>query len=176
MLYIADLNRDNLLKVGITHERREPARVRELRRTLREPRLEIFASAVIPMGWGTDREWEQAVLQELRQQTSCLQLSAPQHVSTEVVEAKREDAARILNKMLRKTEVDSRLSAMQLDPEREDWRFPSFVAYYYGEAASAQWCDAILRQCFLYWLRDEPIARWERLQLGYSIAEIEECF
>jgi hypothetical protein len=176
MVYVADLHRDQLIKIGKTDERREKARQRELRVQLGEPLLEIVAAYTIPRGWGTDYEWEQSLLRTLRLRSERLQMFAMQHVSTEVVEATSAEAQAAMHALLRVTEVDPHLRADSLDIEREDWRFESFFQREYPECrgVSDSWRDPITRQTFLYWLRQEPIARWERLALGYSCGEVEE--
>jgi hypothetical protein len=176
MLYVADLRRDGLLKVGITHERRARARVGELRRDLTEPHLEVFLIATVPYGWGTDRSWERRLFKKLMKRSNRLQLFAKQHKSTEVVEATRDEARAELQSMLRRTEVDPQLAAPQLDPEREDWRFEGFLfdQHLDYEASHHYWQDVVLRQVFLYWLRGEPTMRALRLSQGYSCAEIDE--
>jgi hypothetical protein len=55
ILYIADLRRDSLIKVGITNDLLR--RLAELRVQF-GPNLEIFEWAFIPDGWGTPRQWE----------------------------------------------------------------------------------------------------------------------
>jgi hypothetical protein len=55
ILYIADLKRDSLIKVGITDDLLR--RLGELRVDY-GPDVEIFEWAFIPDGWGTPREWE----------------------------------------------------------------------------------------------------------------------
>jgi hypothetical protein len=64
ILYIADLKRDGLIKVGITTEGRLDARLAELRRRF-GPDVEIFESAPIPDGWGTAQQWENRLLAEI---------------------------------------------------------------------------------------------------------------
>lgn len=174
MLYVADLYHDSLLKVGITRERRQSARQGELRRHFGEHRLELFIEQTIPHGWGEDRQWEQSLLARLRSRR--LQLFAGQHHSTEVVEATRGEAWTELLAMLRITEINSKLSASQIDPRREDWRFEGFMSFFYPESREppcTYWNDVIIRQTFLYWLRGEPIARWEREVRGFSCSEVD---
>ncbi len=57
ILYIADLKRDGLIKVGITREGRLHRRLAELRHRF-GPDVEIFESGPIPDGWGTPQQWE----------------------------------------------------------------------------------------------------------------------
>jgi hypothetical protein len=178
MIYIADLRRNNLIKIGITAERRERARTAELRRQLNEPRLRIVATEFVPPGWGTDREWEQSLLSNVRARSERLQLAAVGHCSKEVLQATVDEALAEMRLLLRQTEVDPQLSALELDDTREDWRFYYFVrrAYPESDPSSRHWDDLITRQAFLYDLRGEPITRWERLSLGYSLHEIEEIY
>lgn len=177
MIYVADLDHDNLLKVGITGEHRARACPAELRRDLNEPRLKVFIEAIVPRGWGTDRQWERKLLRNLLSRGNRLQMFAREHKSIEVVEATRDEAHAELLLMLRSTEIDPRLHAWQLDSAREDWRFDAFLWRYPGTRGSQRcWNDPIMRQAFLYWIRDEPSARWERQGLGYSCWEIDEIY
>jgi hypothetical protein len=180
MIYVADLGHDHLLKVGITDRFYRPtARPAELRGELREPLLEVFLSAYVPFGWGTDREWETRLLRNIAQRSGRLQILAKAHRSTEVVEATREDAAEALRLMLRESEVDPCKHAWELDPHREDWRFQAFIERQYHKARwspGSEWSDPLLRQTFLYWLRKEPFARWERETRGLSCWEIDAIF
>lgn len=176
MIYVADLMHDGLLKVGLTEGLRVHARQAELRRTLGEPCLKIFLEATVPTGWGSDREWERRLLRNLFISTGRLQFVAAGHISHEVVEASRDDAWRELAAMQRETEVDSQLHAWQLDPQREDWRFEDFVHSQYSGCrySTSDWLDPLMRQAFLYFLRGEPIARWDRITRGYSCWEVDE--
>lgn len=174
MLYVADLD-NGLLKVGITHKRRARDRVAELKREFGERGLQVFLTAPVPYGWGTDRSWERRLLKKLARDAGRLQLFSRQHESTEVVEATREEAHVALNAMLRETEVDPQLSAWELSDEREDWRFEDFIWSEYPDAhySHGHWLDLITRQVFLYSLRREPTVRAMRQAEGYTCVEIE---
>jgi hypothetical protein len=179
MLYIADLHRDGLLKVGVTAWTRENARRSELRRTLGAPGLEFIVTTPVPFGWGTETEWERRLLAALRARSGRLQLFSDAELSEEVVDATPSDAYGELSRMRARTEIDANLSAKLLPPDKEDWRFVNFMERVYPKARyspadfPSQWKDLINRQLFLYWLRDEPIEKSRRLSLGYSCAEID---
>lgn len=177
MIYLADLKHDGLIKVGITHERRADRRATELRKRLREAKLEIFDVATVPFGWGSDRSWQRELLQRLKMKSGRLQLFAKNHMSGEVVEIAPSEASLELQLMVRRTEVDINLRGDQLNPERVDWRFEAFMRNQYPKTSRSHcdWRDPILRQVFLWWLRGEPIIRSIRLAEGYSCDEMRCC-
>ncbi len=184
MLYLADLHHDNLIKVGITSDFRITAdgwrlfREVELRRQHLEPGLKVFLWQRLPWGWhDAEEKWEREVLSAHRDRSGRLQIFANQHRSQEVVEATRAEARDALYSVLSKTEVDPAAAADKISPDRVDWRFESFVRrqYYprYSPAdIASEWRSAIMRLAFLFHLRGEPIARWERETCGFDCSEI----
>lgn len=183
MLYIANLYRNNLIKIGVTHWTRENIRRGELRRTLGAPKLEFIETTTIPFGWGTELEWERRLITTLRKNSGRLQLFSAAELSEEVVDASPRDATRELQRIRTETEVDIALSADQLPLDKEDWRFVHFMDYFHPKIGYSRcghslghWKDPITRQVFLYWLRGEPTERWRRESLGYSCAEIERLY
>jgi hypothetical protein len=179
MLYIADLHRDGLLKVGVTAWTRENSRRSELRAKLSAPKLEFIEMTPVPFGWGTEIEWERRLLAALRARTGRLQLFSGAELSEEVVDATPSDAHGELSRMRAETEINPNVSADRLPRDKEDWRFVNFMELVYPETHyspvdfPSQWKDLINRQVFLYWLRHEPTERWLRESLGYSCNEID---
>lgn len=180
MLYITDLHRDGLLKVGVTAWTRKNRRRSELRRTLGAPKLEFIVTTAVPFGWGTETEWEQRLLAALRARSCRLQIFSDAELSEEVVDAAPFDANCELSRMRAETEIDANASADELPFDKEDWRFANFMDYFLPEVRysicgyfPSQWKDLITRQVFLYWLRHEPIERRLRKALGYSCDEID---
>jgi hypothetical protein len=180
MLYIADLHRDGLLKVGVTAWTRENRRRLELRRTLGAPKLEFIVTTAVPFGWGTETEWERRLLAALRARSGRLQIFSDAELSEEVVDAAPSDANCELSRMRAETEIDANVSADELPLDKEDWRFASFMDYFHPKVRysicgyfPSEWKDITTRQVFLYWLRHEPTERWLRESLGYSCDEID---
>lgn len=179
MLYIADLNREGLLKVGVTAWTRETSRRSELRRTLSAPKLDFIVTTPVPFGWGTETEWERRLLAALRARTGRLQLFSDAEFSEEVVDATPSDAREELSRMRAETEIDANVSADTLSADKEDWRFVHFMervfpkAHYSPADFPSEWKNLTNRQVFLYWLRHEPTERWLRESLGYSCNEMD---
>lgn len=174
MLYVANLHRDGLLKVGVTDRPRR--RRTELRHTLSAPKLSYIIEIDVPWGWGDEIEWGSRLHAALRKNSSRLQLFSTAELTEEVVNASPQDAHRELGKMLLETAVDSSSGAYGLPIDKVDWRFRDFVRHAYPEAEFSPrlWADVKIRQAFLFWLRGEPITRWQRIMQGYSCAEIDE--
>src|SRR5438874_611804 len=59
LLYVADLKRDGLIKVGSTKNR--CTRLAQLRRQF-GPQVEIFQGGAIPNGFGTPKSWEDRLI------------------------------------------------------------------------------------------------------------------
>jgi hypothetical protein len=162
MLYIATMGRNRLVKVGVTFERREQKRLRELQRTWRAPELRIVHTRRIPHGWGEEEDWERALIDTLRRTGGNLQLFAPAEGGREIVDCTTDDALESLDLMLRRTEVDPNLDADALEDGRADWRFCNEFMRRYPESECVTtsdcrhfWNDIVLRQAFVFWLRGD---------------------
>jgi hypothetical protein len=160
MLYVADLGRDGLLKVGISTWSRIEDRERELRRSLSAPRLKIFIKTRVPMGWGGDLTWERRLICLLQRHSSVLQIASSCERSKEVIDASPDDAHEGLRSLRLETEIEALSEAEGLDPDKEDWRFAIFVRPFYRDMEfetddfiSEHWRNAKTRQLFLEWLR-----------------------
>ncbi len=176
MLYVADLRRDNLLKVGVTARFDENRRRTELRRTLNAPKLQYVVTTRVPSGWGAETVWEKRLLAALRRNCGTLQLYSAAERSEEVVDASKADAYRELQKLRAETYVDMEAHALDLNPNKEDWRFGGFMENVFPEArypsCGNYWANALYRQLFLYWIRGEPVFRGQREAYSLSCAEV----
>lgn len=165
MLYIADLKRDRLLKVGVAAWWRIERRESELRRELNAPRLGMFVTTNIPHGWGEDTLWERRLISRLRNGAGMLQVFAGAETSVELVESTQEQAVEELRFLQRETEIDQRLDADEIDPAKEDWRFCAFMLREYhvdctrdGDDSAHYWKDPVTRQVFINSLRGDKRA------------------
>ncbi len=162
MLYIADLKRDGLLKIGISGWYRIDKREAELRRKWKASKLQIIADTVVPSGWGPEAEWERRLIAMLKKETGTLQLFGTSEKGREIVDCTREQAITALANMHRETEIDSRKDADDLPSDKVDWRFCNrFLPYKYGienDGSIHPWKDLITRQVFVNWLRNDERA------------------
>ena len=166
MLYIADLKRDGLLKVGIAGWWRTDRRQSELRRQWKAPKLEIISSTLVPFGWGSEAEWERRLIARLKKENGTLQLFGSSESGREIVDCTKEEARRGLAAMFRCTEIDPSLDADEIPADKVDWRFCNgFMSYKYRlecrvpcEALN-YWKDVLTRQAFIQWLRGDEWAR-----------------
>jgi hypothetical protein len=107
ILYVADLHRDGLIKVGSSTEGRLDKRLAELRRQF-GPALEIFESAPIPEGWETPRAWETRLMAKIlrlrdpkcRGEAVAFVPDTAWQSSTEVIKATRAEATAALRELM----------------------------------------------------------------------------
>jgi hypothetical protein len=171
MLYIADLNRDGLIKIGVANWRRLKRRESELRRELEAPKLTMVVKTPIPFGWGRDEDWEGRIIHALSSYSGNLQLYANSEQNTEVVDATIVAARRELQHLRAETEIDIMKDAHEISTEKEDWRFFEFMLWKYPETefsvknnSGLHWRDLITRQVFINWLRGDE---WASMPPGY---------
>jgi hypothetical protein len=171
MLYIADLKRDGLVKIGVASWWRLKRRESELRRELEAPMLKMVVRTQIPFGWGRDEDWEKRIIHALLSYSGNLQLYATDEQSTEVVDATVDAARRELQILRLETEIDITKDAHEISIQKEDWRFFDFMLWKYPETESSvkrhpglHWRDLITRQVFINWLRGNE---WAPMPPGY---------
>lgn len=163
MIYIATLNRNGLVKIGIS---RDPlAREKELKGELDASGLRMVRMVRVPSGWGKDAEWEAELLKKIRHETGHLQLFAVTEKSTEVADCTLEEANAALDSMLQRTEIDPEKDAPEHDEEKVDWRFYQPIS---GRSEyvniTAYWRSLCHRQEFINLLRGD---KWALISRAY---------
>lgn len=126
MLYLANLNRNGLVKVGCTQRLNEKQRQSELKRQFSAPKLKIERMVAVPLGWGSEYQWETKWKQKIKSQIDRLQLFPWKENSTEVFDMTLEDAWALLLSLLKETEIRPDTDFREIDRGKADWRFYEF--------------------------------------------------
>jgi hypothetical protein len=180
MLYIADLRRNGLLKIGVAGWYRLNDRKAELRRKWNAPKLQFISYSIVPYGWGTEEDWERRLIERLKHGNGTLQLFASDEPGRELVDSTPEEARDALAELRSQTEIDSSKDADEISANYMDWRFcNTFLPSRYTsgmENSISRWREPIMRQIFIQWLRgneyapiparilgDHLVASWRRL-------------
>lgn len=161
MLYIADLKRNGLIKIGVAGWYRTDWRESELRRRWKAPKLCIVSCTVVPYGWGPETEWERRLISRLKK-SAALQLFSGSEKGREIVDCTPKQALEELRQMHRETEIDFLKDADELPDDKVDWRFcNAFLPEHYQiehDNGGHYWMDLITRQVFINWLRGDARA------------------